>query len=249
MSKLLDTQSLIEGDWNEAIKQSSCLNFDRTIIKTFENKKVSELTSEDLLKVIITRAEHQKNPNLITGGRRLLQDINMEDVGNNTPLFDRLDKIVQLCEKMVDKGNNNSSNYMGTQQKTFDRDKPPMKQYNNNNNNNNKSRTPYEPRSRDDGDKGYGGRAPYESRNRDDGDKGGRAPYEPRSRDEGDKGTGGRTSYDPPNREEGTRTNSRGPKSFGKTIDQSEGEKPIIRLFGKTIDQADGEKIGFRKRE
>lgn len=59
-------------------EHKSVCDFDYTVVGGWETKKVSDLSSEDLLKMIIVRGHREKNPVLWKGGEGLLKQINGE---------------------------------------------------------------------------------------------------------------------------------------------------------------------------
>lgn len=59
----------------------SVVDFDRDEVATYETKTVSDMSSEDLLKVVIRRGEMDKNPALSGGCERVLRQINRERLG------------------------------------------------------------------------------------------------------------------------------------------------------------------------
>ncbi len=63
---------------NARSKKPSVLNFDRDEVAELEKKKVSEVSTEELLKVVIRRGELEKNPVLFGGCSRVLKQINGE---------------------------------------------------------------------------------------------------------------------------------------------------------------------------
>jgi len=80
-----------EIDWSEeapdseeeakitvVVKKTSVADFDRSIVDTFEKKKVSELKIDELLKVLIVRGDKQLNPALSGGAEKLLRQLHRE---------------------------------------------------------------------------------------------------------------------------------------------------------------------------
>jgi hypothetical protein len=59
-------------------RKPSVFHFDRDDVAKLESKKVSELSSEELLKVVVRRGEQEKNPVLSGGCGRVLKQINGE---------------------------------------------------------------------------------------------------------------------------------------------------------------------------
>jgi hypothetical protein len=59
----------------------SALDFDRELNRKFDSATVESLSTEDLLKVIIRRAEDEKNPVISGGCGRILKQINKERIG------------------------------------------------------------------------------------------------------------------------------------------------------------------------
>ncbi len=70
-------------------RKPSVVDFSRDDTEALEKKKVSELSTEELLKVVIRRGEKEKNPVIFGGCGRLLKQINGERLaprrgGNNS---------------------------------------------------------------------------------------------------------------------------------------------------------------------
>ena len=63
---------------NARPRKPSVFDFDRDEIAELEKKKVSEISTEELLKVVIRRGEQEKNPVLFGGCGRILKQINGE---------------------------------------------------------------------------------------------------------------------------------------------------------------------------
>jgi len=75
-------------NWNETIENEpkkfiSVLDFNREEIKKLEEKKVLDLSTEDLIKIVIRRGEIEKNPPISRGVSKVLQQINLETIGKS----------------------------------------------------------------------------------------------------------------------------------------------------------------------
>lgn len=68
--------------------RKSVADFDRNVVKAYENKNVSSLTNDDLLMVLIVRGEEQKNPVISGGCEKLLKQINRESLGPRRGPYD-----------------------------------------------------------------------------------------------------------------------------------------------------------------
>jgi hypothetical protein len=58
----------------------SVMNFDRSVTRANESKPVSSLSNDELLQVLITRGEDQRNPVLSSGSERILKQTNRERI-------------------------------------------------------------------------------------------------------------------------------------------------------------------------
>ena len=71
--------------------RKSVCDFERATVVVLEANKVSEVSSEDLLKVLMCRGEKDKNPVLVNGCGRVLKQINREPIPrqNSRPFMNR----------------------------------------------------------------------------------------------------------------------------------------------------------------
>jgi hypothetical protein len=72
------TSSTSSSTTSSTTVRKSVLDFDRTTVKNTESEKVSSLSIDELLMVLITRGETQKNPVISGGCEKLLRQINRE---------------------------------------------------------------------------------------------------------------------------------------------------------------------------
>lgn len=73
-----ESNNASDNSRNARPRKPSVLDFDRDEVAALEKKKVSEISTEELVKVVIRRGELEKNPVLFGGCGRLLKQINGE---------------------------------------------------------------------------------------------------------------------------------------------------------------------------
>ena len=96
----------------EETPTKSCTDFDRNEINKLGEKHVCDLTTEELIKVLICRGEADKNPVVSGGSERLLKQINRERIGkqpNSVGRFEPENTVRTNKYERRDYNNNNRS--------------------------------------------------------------------------------------------------------------------------------------------